>query len=178
MFGRPFHGQKVIRLVLPQVRIGLSDIEIQRTNALAKFFDEHRASLERELGSAFAVSAIAASGEPQWLVGPFDANPAIAAMGRPPPTGPEIFLDRQRGILVTDGRTLDEVEETYSYLRSLHRFDQGTWKIEECASIADAVERIRTEVQCTYPSFNLRGLNWKEICDRARGDDCLRAMAT
>ena len=166
MLDRPFRSGKPIRVTLPQEKSGLSVADLQRVRELRQFFEIHRSSLERELGGRLEFGVSPDWTGPRWLVGPFDCNPSIAQLGKPLPSGPEIFLDRNHEILVTDGRTLDEVEETYSYLRCLHRLKGGIWKIDACESTLEAIERIRLEVRSSYPSFALRRLNWDEICER------------
>lgn len=121
-----------------------------------ELFEAQRAAIERELGAPFA------------LVGQAGVGPLWSIRLAEDAAGPTLRLDRQRRTLVCEGRTLDEVEETFSYLRGLGRRPDGDWVIRESADLAEAMNRIETEVGTSYPAFALRGLDWADICARHR----------
>ncbi|MBD0329603.1 MAG: hypothetical protein ICV64_05820 [Thermoleophilia bacterium] len=50
--------------------------------------------------------------------------------------------------------------------RTVARAGGGTAAAEDCADREEAIERVVTEVADTYPAFELRGLDWEEVCAR------------
>lgn len=117
-------------------------------------FEEQRQTIERELGAPFIVCSNAPADEPLWEIGASKTA-----------SGPTLRVNRIEKHLVCSGRSLDEVEETFSHLRSLCRRVDGEWIIEDCADISAAVVRVSEEIATSYPAFELRGINWQEVCD-------------
>lgn len=144
----------------------LSESDAKESSSVQKLIGEHRAGIERELGCRFVFTDTPNMQKPVWLIGPRACNPEIQRMQRPEAIGPELYLDRKKGLLISDGCNPNEVTETYSYLRSLHLFEGGLWQIRECINIDEAISRIVTEVGNSFPAFKLKNLNWDEICAR------------
>ena len=181
MFGLPFERHELVQVVPPSDLSGLSEAETQQSSGVQRLIEEHRKAIERELGCKMAFTSNPDMSKPVWLIGPYECNPEISKLGRPKPKAPEIYLDREKGWLITDGKNPGEVTETYSYLRSLYQFEGGLWRIEDCKTTDEAIDRIVKEVANSYPAFELRGLNWDQICEKhipkvKSADDPIAAM--
>jgi carboxyl-terminal processing protease len=164
--GRPFEGARAVAVVLPTVHDALDAVERAQVAGIGRLIEEHATSLSRELGATIVPAPSAPATGPRWLVGPARCNAALRSLARPDPSGPELHLDRRTGLLVSDGRSYEEVRETFSYLRSLARFPGGTWRIGDCPSLGDAVERLATEIACSSPAPVYRGLDWRAATQR------------
>lgn len=116
MHGPPFKNFKKVWVIAPSALSSLSKTEIQQAISVRKLIEEHRGAIEREIGCQMEFSDSSNVQGPKWLIGPRRSNPAIQSLKLPEPTGPEIFLDRQCAILVTDGNTPEEVTETFSWV--------------------------------------------------------------
>jgi carboxyl-terminal processing protease len=143
-----FPGHRNITIVFSR------DAEPARVARWKKLFEEQRAALERELELPFTFADDAPQSSAAWRIGLGGFE------------GPTLTLDRARAQLVSGGRTLDEIEETFSHLRSLHRFAGGTWVLGDCTSVDDAIERLTAEVATSYPAFAYRGISWEALCAR------------
>ncbi len=164
MRDRPFAAGTTLAVVLPTDHRGLDPKSVERLTSLPGLLEANRAALECELGCRFSLADPPPSAAPRWLIGPYECNPAIAAAGASRPDGPQISLDRQRRLLITDGDSVDQVIESFSYLRSLDARFAGRWKIDHCTTLDAAVERICREVGNSYPSFALKNKDWRAIC--------------
>jgi len=166
MHSRPFEDKEKILIILPTNFEGLDKEEIQQLKDIKNLFEEHRLPLERELGARleFDKNNLNCS-YGSWFVGPFDSNPSLKKLGIKRPSGPQIFLDRKKSILVTDGCNPGEVNETYSYLRSLNKLNTKLFEIKNCETNLEAIDRVKNEISTSYPSLQLRGLDWSKICD-------------
>ena len=60
---------------------------------------------------------------------------------------------------------MDGLFEALNLWRTVRR-DGGAADATDCGSLEEAIERIVAEVADTYPSFELRGLDWDAICER------------
>jgi carboxyl-terminal processing protease len=166
MFGLPFEKFKKVWVYAPTDFSSLNEIETRQSQDVKRLIEEHRKGIERELGCPFEFTNDIHIEGAKWIIGPARCNPMIQALGHTPSTTSSLFLDREKGILICDGDNPEEVTDTYSYLRSLSRFKDGLWVIKDCDSIDEAIERIFLEVETSYPAFDLRKLNWKEISTR------------
>ncbi|PCJ19494.1 MAG: hypothetical protein COB02_07035 [Candidatus Cloacimonadota bacterium] len=167
MDGRPFENKNQIFVILPTDFNLLSEIEIQEVLGYRKLLEANRFAIEGELGAKLVFDQ-----EPnipncsKWYIGPYSCNPEISKLGLTEPSYPQLFLDRHKSILVTHGKSVNEVMECFSYLRSLIGFKGGIWDIKDCSSTEEAIERVKREVKISYPSFKLRNLCWDEICEK------------
>jgi carboxyl-terminal processing protease len=163
---RPFEGAHAVAAVLPTAHDALDAVERAQVAGIGRMIEEHATALSRELGAQVVPTTTPPAAGPRWLVGPARCNAALRALARPEPSGPELHLDRRGGLLVSDGRSYEEVKESFSYLRSLARFPGGTWRIGDCPSLGDAVERLATEIACSSPAPAYRGLDWRAATQR------------
>ena len=158
MAGLPFERHQVVQVVPPSALSGLSPSEAHQASGIRKLIEEHRAAIERELGGKLEFTDQPDLTRPVWLIGPYECNHEIVNQGRSRPEGPELFLDRTKRLLITDGRNPDEVTETFSYLRSLSLFEGGLWRIQDCQTVDEAIARIAREVGNSFPAFELKVL--------------------
>ncbi len=165
-YGLPFEKFQKVSIQIASNFSRLSESETQAAKELQKLIEEHRHGIEIELGCPFEfVSAEHNVIGARWLIGPSCAHPEILKLQNPSPQGPTIYLDRKKGLLVTDGRTADETMETFSWLRSLRRFEDGYHEIKNCNTITEAISRIQSEVAFSFPAFELHNIQWDKICD-------------
>lgn len=165
MLGRPFENFSKLWVIAPSDFSVLNEADALQSKEVQRLIEEHKNGIGRELGCSLEFTTNTDIEGAKWLIGPLKANPSIQQLGFEHASGPQIYLDRKKGLLVTDGSTSEEVMETFSWLRSLHKRQDGLWKIETCSSTDEAVERIFEEVQSSFPAFDSRNLNWKEISD-------------
>jgi carboxyl-terminal processing protease len=181
MHGLPFRDSQKVWVIAPSEFSSLSAVDAQKSQAVRKLIEEHRVAIERELGCGFEFTSNPHLEGAKWLIGPAQCNPSIQLFKEEQPEGPEIYLDRERKLLICDGTNPDEVTETYSYLRSLAQFAGGVWKIQDCQSVDDAVSLIYQEVKTTFPAFELKSLDWEKISEKhiplvKRAPDPIAAM--
>jgi carboxyl-terminal processing protease len=107
------------------------------------------------------------------LVGPFDRNPLLRehlrATGRPDPDGPVVWVDRARRLVVIDGPTIGGAGAAFQLLRTAIRTRQAETRLVLPDSAAAVLALVEQEVGDTYPSFALRGIDWRSLVDRHRG---------
>ncbi len=163
MFGRPFENLEKDWVIIPSDFSSLKGSEVDQAKGFQTLFNEHRHSLEDELGCKMEFTTDSNVAGPRWLIGPTKCNTAIQMLDHPMPSGSEIFLDRKSKILISNGSNPEEVTESFSYLRSLGKFEGGLWKIGSCKNLDDAISLIYNEVKITYPSFVNKKLNWENI---------------
>lgn len=168
MYSYPFEKYDEVLILLPTKLDHLSDVDLKNISKFSKLIEEHKSKIEVELGSkvTFDITKIANSSIGKWYIGPYNCSPEIVELGLKYPNNPQLFLDREKGILVTHGPTVSEVVETFSYLRSLCTFKGGLWDINDCNTTQMAIDVIEKEVENSYPSFQLRKLNWKSLCEK------------
>jgi carboxyl-terminal processing protease len=163
----PFPAGSPVAVVVPSRFDALSDAERHSLENIPRILHEARAGLERELGATIDIVTEAPPQGSRWLIGPARCNPALAALREKSPDIPELVLNRDERLLITDAMTPEGVWETFSLLRSLARMPGNiTLQVRDCANIDEAIQRIDDEVGDSYPSFGLRGLDWNAICER------------
>lgn len=160
----PFAGSKSVALVLPSLLDGLNEGDLDMFKDLPALLNENRAAIELELGAPYVVTTRAPENSARWLIGPAKNNPAILAF-REPAAIPQLYLDRSRQLLISDAPSAADIMDTFSYVRKLAYVENGVMEIANCRNLDEAIERIVEEVGDSYPSFELRGLDWKNICD-------------
>ncbi len=166
-FGLPFEGQQSVSVIPATDFSEISNSEATLAKEFRRLIEENQTVIERELGCAFEFAEDRAEVlGARWLIGPSAANPEIRKLNLPAPCGPEIYIDRKSQTLVSDGTTADEVMETFSWLRSLGKREDGLWKIRNCKTLDEAIERIQNEVKMSFPAFELHHSNWAQICER------------
>ncbi len=164
--GMPFNPNTPIQVVIPTQFEGLSETDRQQLMNIPKILRDNAAALKRELGSAIEIIDSDPGDRPRWLIGPSQCNPVLTRSGWKPPDGPVLSLDRSKKVLITDAPTSAGVWETFSLLRSLAYFPGGIMPVRDCANIIEAIQRVIDEVGNSYPSFELRGLDWLSVCER------------
>ncbi|TVR69514.1 MAG: hypothetical protein EA415_14195, partial [Sphaerobacteraceae bacterium] len=102
---------------------------------------------------------------PRFLIGPAHLNPAFQQLKIEAATEPTVQLNRDQRILIADGPDTGSVVESLGLLRTLTASGADRVTADDCIDIAHCVDRVRREVESSYPSFNLRGLDWQMICD-------------
>lgn len=164
-FGLPFDTHEKVFVIAPTDFSKIPEADVHQAKEFQRLIEEHQNGIQRELGSTLEFSqTLEASQKARWLIGPYDTNPIINKFKTSLPDGPEIYIDRKNGLLISDGRTPEEVMETFSWLRSLGKIKDGLWKIKNCETIDGAIERVRNEIETSFPAFNLHKLNWEQIC--------------
>lgn len=166
MFGLPFEKYNKIWVYAPCDFSLLNEVEARQSQDVRKLIEAHKKAIERELGCPLEFTSDKEVIGAKWFIGPSKCNPLIQKMGYAPSNGPSLFLDRDKGILISDGLVPDEVTETYSYLRSLSHFKGGLWKIKDCENLDEAISRVKNEIQTSYPSFELHRINWELLCEK------------
>ena len=68
--------------------------------------------------------------------------------------------------ITSRARDVAGIFEALNLWRTVRR-SGGAAAATDCASLDEAIERIVVEVADTYPAFELRGLDWDAICERA-----------
>jgi len=170
-----FTGADEVVIVLPRDGIPLGDGGPQALDDLGTLLRRERAELELELGAPVRFADDDPGTGPRWLIGPAACNPALARYGSRHDSEVGLWLDHGRQLLVADAPDLDGIRETFNLLRTLRMTGAETVAASDCATLDEAIARIVTEVDDTYPSFKLRRLDWDAIC--ARHVERVRAAA-
>ncbi len=164
MSGLPFTGTSTVTVVVPTQFKDISASEARILRDLPALIRENQTALETELGAPLVISEHDPGEGARWLIGPAHCNPAIAGLIHPAPDAAYLYLDRGRQLLITNGADAAAVIETFSYLRSLYRLADGVFEVGDCGNLDEAIEVIVREVALSYPSFELRALDWERIC--------------
>jgi carboxyl-terminal processing protease len=154
--GLPFAGTPLVSIVLPAL-----DPTLGGQLALLEL---ERAAFEAELGAPVAFTASNPGRGARWLL---LLEPERTA---PPATGWEP-VERT---IVSRGRDVGGLFEALNLWRTARR--AGSAESVDCTSVDEAVHRVAAEVADTYPAFELRGLDWDDICAR-HADGVRRAAA-
>ena len=118
-------------------------------------FELERAGFEAELGGRVAFSNVDPGSGRRWLL---EIDPALES---PPVTA----LEPGGDTIVSRARDVDGIFEALNLWRTVRR-DGGAATATDCATLDEAIDRVVVEVGDTYPAFELRDLNWEEICER------------
>jgi carboxyl-terminal processing protease len=131
-----------------------------------------RALIERELpefsaelGAPVRLVEDPPADGPCFLIGPATLNPAFKRFEIEGIAASAVQLDRDRQVLTADGPDVGSVVESLSLLRTLTANDVDRVTADDCIDLNHCVDRVRREVESTYPSFSLRKLDWPLICD-------------
>jgi carboxyl-terminal processing protease len=143
---QPFAGEPRAVVVLPEGDPTLA--------GEATLLEIERAGFEAELGAPVEIST-SETGGARWVL---VLDPDLEG---PPRTS----YDPGERLLVSSASDVGGLFEAMSLGRTAVR-DGGTHAVTDCMSIDDAVERVVAEVADTYPAFELRRLDWSEICER------------
>jgi carboxyl-terminal processing protease len=160
-----FSGADLVAIVPPSRPYdgGPDDRELRQVHDLIM---RERFELEVELGAPVEIRHNAPEEGPRFLLGPRRANPAFDGLDLPPVDVPTLRFDRSHGLLIADAPDLGGVVESLSLLRTMSTAGVDLVTATDCHDLSEAVRRIEREVATTYPAFELRGLDWPEICAR------------
>lgn len=111
--------------------------------------------LEANLGTKVGIARSDPGRSARWLLELDQAHAGPAT----------ISFDSARTI-VSRAADSDGLLETFSLLHTVLRQGGGTVAATDVRALDEAIERVIVEVGDTYPSFELRGLDWSEICER------------
>jgi carboxyl-terminal processing protease len=114
-----------------------------------------RPALEAELGAPVDFVAEDPRSGARWLLVADDAHVGPATLE----------VDRDARLIVSRGRDVGGLFESMNLLRTAVRCG-GPIAAVDCRDVDEAIERVVDEVADTYPSFELRGLDWEGICER------------
>ena len=161
---QPFAGEPQAVVVLPE-----SDPTLGGERELLEL---ERSEFEAELGTKVELTSVDPGEGARWALVIDEEH-----------TGPpRTEIDRESRLIVSRAADVGGLFEAMNLLRTVVR--RGTdQEVADCASVDAAIERVVDEVADTYPAFDLRGLDWQEICSRhvehVRGaDDALPAFQT
>jgi len=164
---RPFDGHDAVHLCVAPASAASSEADAKLLREIPEQLLQEQEALTRELGAP-VVHTPPPPGAPTWWIGPSAGFPAMrAAMGDTPlSTKPGHWLRRDQRQLFTDAPDLRGILQTFSSLRSLSRVDEGWVHGGHCRSVDEAIERVVREVHDSWAGFGLRGIRWREVCDR------------
>jgi carboxyl-terminal processing protease len=157
---RPFLGEPWCAVVLPD----LPEDPWTPITGFAALLISEAAELEAELGCSVRwMSATAAEDAPaRCLIGPAEQNPGFDRARITAASGPAVLVDRDRCIVAIDGPTLPEVGEAFQVLRTAVRSGAVVTKPTIPDSATEIHDSLATEVWHTFPSFALRGIDWRQ----------------
>ena len=112
--------------------------------------------------------AEAAHAPVKCLIGPADRNMVLAAALSEPCVEPTVLVDRDQGIVAIDGPDLAGVGEAFQLLRTAVRSEARLTTTNLPVDATSTYELLATEVWHTFPSFELRGLDWARLVDAHR----------
>ena len=149
MSRQPFAGEPRAVVVLP--------VEDPTLGGEAALLEHEKAEFEVELGTNVEVVADdPGDGVARWLLR-LDGD-----TGSPP----TISFDPETRLIVSRASDVGGLFESVNLWRTLIRTGRGSLAARDCADLEEAIARVEAEVTDTYPSFELRGLDWPEICAR------------
>jgi carboxyl-terminal processing protease len=160
---QPFAGEPRAVVVLPA--------EDPTLGGEAALLEHERAGFEAELGTTVEISVTDPGEGPRWLLR-LDGEPGAPAT---------IEFDPDQLLIVSRASDVGGLFESVNLWRTRVRTGGATLAATDCADLEAVIERVEAEVADTYPSFELRGLDWATICerhaDRVRAaDDPLAAL--
>lgn len=147
-----FSGAERVRILLPSS--GAPEAELAHTAAL---LEREAVELSLELGAPVSVGPSAD-----------DTRPRLELRIDPHVRWSQLTLDGTGSVLIAAGMDLDGAVEALSLLRTLRCAGGQHVEGGPATSLAEAVDKLEREVAWTYPAFELRDLDWSELCDRFR----------
>ena len=148
MRGRqPFAGEPRAFVVLPE-----SDPTLGGELELLEL--EH-AEFEAELGTSVELASVDPGVGARWQL----------VIDEHQDTPPRTEVAAESRLIVSRGADVGGLFEAMSLLRTAVRRGEPV-EATDCADVDQAIERVVDEVADTYPAFELRGLDWPEICAR------------
>lgn len=145
---QPFAGEPTAYVVLPERDPTLG--------GEARLFEIERPWFEVELGAPVEFVETDPGTGARWIL------ELDRALGEPPAT----TYDPAERLLISRAAEVDGLFEAMSLSRTAFREGAGTFDVADCTDVDAVVERVTAEVADTYPAFELRGLDWDEICER------------
>ena len=142
---QPFAGEPRAFLVLPE-----NDPTLGGERELLEL---ERAALDAELGTAVEIVERDPGAGARWYLVADESHHG----------SPRIDIDLEGGLITSLAADLGGLFESMNLLRTALRGD-GSAEAVDCADVDEAIERVIEEVSDTYPSFELRGLDWDDIC--------------
>ena len=164
MTRQPFAGEPRAVVVLPA--------EDPTLGGEAALLEHEKAEFEAELGTSVEIAAVdPGESVARWLLqldGDADGPPTIS-------------FDPEARLVVSRAADVAGLFESVNLWRTLARTGSASVAAADCGDLDEASARVEAEVADTYPSFELRGLDWEAICadhvDRVRvADDPLAAL--
>ena len=143
---QPFAGETRAVVVLPA--------EDPTLGGEAALFELEKAEFEAELGTSIEFSSADPGEGARWLL-LLDGGP-----GQPATT----TFDPEARLIVSRAADVGGLFEAMNLSRTVTRGDGRTTSAVDCMDLDEVVERVKVEVLDTYPSFELRGLDWPAIC--------------
>jgi carboxyl-terminal processing protease len=143
----PFAGEDCVHIVLPE-----RDPTLGGQLPLLQL---ERAEFEAELGARVEFATADPGSGSRWLL---VLDPAHAG---PPATS----WEREAGLVSSRAQDVGGLFEAMNVWRTARR-EGGYAEAAECGTREEAIARVIDEVADTYPSFELRGLDWPAICAR------------
>lgn len=178
----PFAGEEYVTIVLPHVVPGMSQQDAKALEGMNTLIQQEPQEFVVELGAPVRFTHEDPGEGPRFLIGPAICNPHIEIYTREGEHNPGLWLSREQQTLVADAPDLNGIYESLNLLRTLRMKGQSSITATPARDLDEAITRIVDEVGWTYPSFQLRNLDWPAICARhiplvkAAADDPLPAM--
>ena len=113
--------------------------------------EENRAQLERQLGGPFLFGSPGPE-DGMWVIR------VAGAVGR-------LHHDPASQALIAEGPDSDSVFDAISLLPDLWKAPGETLVVEDCQTPAEAAARIEASTAVSWPSFELRGIDWRARCE-------------
>lgn len=166
---RPFAGAESVAVVLPRVVEGIAENDEKALLGLTALVRKEPKEFEVELGAPVRFVADDPGAGPRFLMGPSRYNPEMTKYVLDGERRAEVSFDRERQLLIADAPDMAGIYDAINLLRTMVMTGRDRVVASECGDIDEAIQRIVDEVGWTYPSFELRGLDWEDICARHTG---------
>lgn len=135
--------------------VGMEFVDIDGADAMLPLLELEHREFESVLGQPVKFSAESATDDHVWQV---RIDPQISQVElRSDPMPPRLVSVVPRG---------EDLGQSLNLLHALAHTDQEVLGFAELESYQDVVTRIRTMIANVYPYFDLRGLDWTQICTR------------
>lgn len=144
----------------------MSEQEAGEIAGLATLVQQEPKEFEVELGAPVRFADDDPGEGARCLIGPAICNPDIEKYTKAGQNEAGLWLDRELQVLVVDAPSITGIYDALNLLRTLGMTGRDTLVPTRCHTLDEAIRRIVDEVGWTYPSFELRGLDWEAICEK------------